>query len=165
MKKTLLTLSLLSLFLIGCGNKEVKEEKQKVTPVEAKVYKDYPDWVFQPDYKGGIAAVGQAKIGQAGLAFAKQEALANGRSELARMIEIQVDDMFKNYVNAVGVGGQDGVEKVTTSVTKQVSSVAIKGSKQVNFWINKENTEVFVLVAVSNEDLKRQTLDPLLKLL
>lgn len=159
MKKSLLTLSLLVLFLIGCGNKEVKEEKQKVTPIETKAYKDYPDWVFQPDYKGGIAAVGQATVGQAGLAFARQEALAMGRAELARMIQVQVDDMFKNYVNSVGVGGQDGVEKVTTSVSKQVASVAIQGSKQVNYWMNKEGTEIYVLVAVSNDDLKKQTLD------
>lgn len=159
MKKTLLTLSLLTLFLVGCGNKEVKEEKQKVTPVETKAYKDYPDWVFQPDYKGGIAAVGQAKVGQAGLAFARQEALAMARGELSRMIEVQVDDMFKNYVNSVGVGGQDGVEKVSTSISRQVSSVAIQGSKQVNYWMNKEGTEVYVLVAVANDDLKKQTLD------
>lgn len=158
MKRILLLLTMVTLLLVGCSNKEKKEEKRDLTPIETKAYKDVPSWVFQPDYKGGIAAVGQAKVGAAGMSFARQEALAMARGELSRMIEVQVDDMFTSYVNSVGVSGEYGVEKVSTAVSKQVASVSIKGSKQVDFWMNKEGTEVYVLVAVSNEDVKRETL-------
>ncbi len=158
MKKILFLVLSISLLFVSCKNKEAKEEQRELTPIEAKVYKDYPEWVFQPDYKGGIAAVGQSKIGAAGLSFARQEALAMARSELARMIEVKVDDMFKTYVNSVGVSGELGVEKVSTAVSRQVASVSLKGSKQIDTWINKDNTEIFVLVAVSNDDLKRETL-------
>ncbi len=152
MKKLLFVLITLSIFMSACSNKEVKEEKRELTPIANKTYKDYPDWVLQPDYENGIAAVGQAK------AFAKQEALAVARGELARIIEVQVDDMFKSYVNSVGLGGEDGVEKVSTSISKQVASVSLKGSEQKDLWISKDN-EIFILVGISYENLKKETLN------
>ena len=158
MKKLLFVLITLSIFMSACSNKEVKEEKRELTPIANKTYKDYPDWVLQPDYENGVAAVGQAKIGSAGLAFAKQEALAVARGELARIIEVQVDDMFKSYVNSVGLGGEDGVEKVSTSISKQVASVSLKGSEQKDLWISKDN-EIFILVGISYENLKKETLN------
>lgn len=158
MRKIGLVMVILSLFLVACKNKEVKEEKRKLVPIENKSYKDYPNWVLQPDYANGIAAVGQAKIGAAGLAFAKQEAMAIARGELARIIEVQVDDMFKSYVNSVGIAGQDGIEKVSTSISKQVASVSLSGSEQKDLWISKDN-EIFVLVGISYENLKKESLN------
>lgn len=158
MKKLGLILMILSLFLVSCKNKEVKEEKRELTPIENKTYKEYPNWVLQPDYENGISAVGQAKVGAAGLAFAKQEAMAVARGELARIIQVQVDDMFKSYVNTVGLAGQDGIEKVSTSISKQVASVSMSGSVQKDLWISKDN-EIFILVGISYEDLKKETLN------
>lgn len=158
MKKLGLILMILSLFLVSCKNKEVKEEKRELTPIENKTYKEYPNWVLQPNYENGISAVGQAKVGAAGLAFAKQEAMAVARGELARIIQVQVDDMFKSYVNTVGLAGQDGIEKVSTSISKQVASVSMSGSVQKDLWISKDN-EIFILVGISYEDLKKETLN------
>lgn len=157
MKKVMLILMSITLFIVGCSNKEIKEEKRELTTIENKTFKEYPKWVLQPDYANGIGAVGQSKIGTAGMAFAKQEALAMARGELARMVEVQVDDMFKSYVNSVGLSGELGVEKVSTSVSKQVASVSLKGSEQKDLWISKDN-EIFVLVGISYDNLKKDTI-------
>ncbi len=156
MKKKLLILSILLSILVGCSNNETKEEKREITPIKNAEFKNLPDWVLQPSYSKGIAAVGEAKIGEAGLAFAKTEALANARNELARQIQVEVDNMFTSYTNVVGAGDSQSVEKIATDVSKQVASVSLKGSKQLNIWISEKN-EVYVLVGVDNSVLNEQT--------
>ena len=133
-----------------------QEEKREITPIKNAEFKNLPDWVLQPSYSKGIAAVGEAKIGEAGLAFAKTEALANARNELARQIQVEVDNMFTSYTNVVGAGDNQLVEKVATDVSKQVASVSLKGSKQLNIWISEKN-EIYVLVGVDNSVLNEQT--------
>ncbi|BDU51052.1 LPP20 family lipoprotein [Haliovirga abyssi] len=129
----------------GCANNKPKPE----TKVQQQ--SQYPNWVMNPSVEDGIAAVGSAKIGAAGLSFARTEAMANARDELARQLEVKVNNMFKSYTNAVGVGGQDGVDKVATNVSKQVSSKVLTNSKQINMWISPEK-EVYILVAIKKED-------------
>ena len=75
MKKKLVILMIALGILSACSNKEPKEEKREITPIKSAQYKKLPDWVLQPEYSKGIAAIGQAKIGQAGLSFAKQKLL------------------------------------------------------------------------------------------
>ena len=126
MKKKLVILMIALGILSACSNKEPKEEKREITPIKSAQYKKLPDWVLQPEYSKGIAAGGQAKRGQAGLSFAKTEALANARNELARQIGVQVDNMFTSYVNTTGIGTNQTLEKVATDVSKQVASVSLK---------------------------------------
>ena len=64
--------------------------------------------------------------------------------------------MFTSYTNVVGTGDSQSVEKVATDVSKQVASVSLKGSKQLNIWISEKN-EVYVLVGVDNSVLNEQT--------
>ena len=156
MKKRLAFLSVLLLLAVGCSNNETKEEKREITPIKNAEFKNLPDWILQPSYSKGIAAVGQAKIGAAGLSFAKTEALANARNELARQVQVEVDNMFTSYINTTGIGEDQTVEKVATDVSKQVASVSLKGSKQLNIWISETN-EVYVLVGVDNSVLNEQT--------
>ena len=156
MKKRLALLSVLLLLAAGCSTNETKEEKREVTPIKNDEFKNLPDWILQPTYSKGIAAVGEAKIGAAGLAFAKTEALANARNELARQIQVEVDNMFTSYTNVVGTGDSQSVEKVASEVSKQIASVSLKGSKQLNIWISEKN-EVYVLVGVDNSVLNEQT--------
>ncbi len=153
MKKSLLLISLVLSIFVGCSNKEIKQE---ITPIKNAEYKNLPEWVLQPVYSKGIAAVGQAKIGEAGLAFAKTEALSNARNELARQIQVEVDNMFTNYTNVVGTNESQSVDKVATDISKQVASVSLKGSKQLNIWISEKN-EVYVLMGIDNTVLNEQT--------
>ncbi|OQY10829.1 MAG: hypothetical protein B6I28_00115 [Fusobacteriia bacterium 4572_132] len=130
----------------GCGSAPVQQNV-----VQEQPQSQYPSWVMNPAVEDGIAAVGSAKMGAAGLSFARTEAMANARDELARQLEIKVNNMFKSYTSSVGVGGQDGVDKVATNVSKQVASKVLTNSKQIDMWISPEK-EVYILVAIKKED-------------
>ncbi|RLJ70626.1 LPP20 lipoprotein [Hydrogenivirga caldilitoris] len=153
MKRTLAfsLAGLVSVALISsCGGK-----KEVATGFEGDpCLKDAPAWVLNPQVEGSkVAAVGSAKIGKAGLQFARTEALANARDELARMIEIRVKNMVKNFMQVTGVGDAETVDRVSVQVSKQVAYQTIRGSKQVAIW-QSPCAELFVLVGVDPQMVK-----------
>jgi len=97
--------------------------------------------------EGGMAAVGSAKIGNAGMNFARTEALANGRDELARQMSVKVKNMVKNFTQSTGIGDDETVDKVSSQVSKQVANQTLNGSRQKDSWISPSST-LYVLVAV-----------------
>ncbi len=116
--------------------------------------KGAPAWVLNPQVEGSkIAAVGSAKLGKAGLQFARTEALSNARDELARMIEIRVKNMVKNFMQVTGVGDAETVDRVSVQVSKQVAYQTIRGSKQVAMW-RSPCGELFVLVGIDPKMVK-----------
>jgi hypothetical protein len=155
MKKLSLVLALIAIFAFGActGSQEKAEpvvEKEVVDPMAG-----YPAWILDPNVEDGLGAVGSAYIGAAGVQFARQEALANARDELARQVSVKVQNMFKSYTNSIGLGGRDGVEKVATNVSKQVANQTLKGSRQKELWISPDK-ELFVQVIIPNEILKEE---------
>lgn len=152
MKKTLMIFGIIAtLAITGCG----KTDTRKDTTMESQEVSNYPAWYMNPTIEDGVAAVGEAKIGPAGQGFARKEALANARDELARQIEVKVKNMFKSYTNSVGVGGQDGVDKVATDVSKQVANQTLRGSRQFNAAI--VDGQFLVLVGIDSTILKTET--------
>ncbi len=152
--RKLITISVASLigvsFLTSCA----KKEKVATGFEEDPCFKGAPQWVLNPQVEGSkIAAVGSAKLGRAGFQFARTEALANARDELARMIEIRVKNMIKNFMQVTGVGDAETVDRVSVQVSKQVAYQTIRGSKQVAMW-RSPCGELFVLVGVDPEMVK-----------
>ncbi len=136
--------------MTSCGGKKEPETGFEGDPC----LKGAPNWVLNPQVEGSsIAAVGSAKIGKAGLQFARTEALANARDELARMIEVRVKNMVKNFMQVTGVGDSETVDRVSVQVSKQVAYQTIRGSKQVSLWRSPCN-ELFVLVGVDPKMVK-----------
>ena len=113
---------------------------------------DLPSWVLLPP-EGGISSVGSAKIGPAGMSFAKMEATSNARDEIARTINVKVKNMLKNFTETTGVGDDTTVDKVFTNVSKQVAKVDLTGSQIKNVYLDKANEEIYVLVALQPESV------------
>ena len=111
---------------------------------------DLPSWVLMPP-EGGISAVGSAKVGPAGMSFAKLEATSNARDEIARTINVKVKNMIKNFTETTGVGDDTTVDKVFTIVSKQVAKVDLTGSQIKNVHLDQANEEIYVLVALQPE--------------
>lgn len=111
---------------------------------------DLPSWVLMPP-EGGISAVGSAKVGPAGMSFAKLEATSNARDEIARTINVKVKNMIKNFTETTGVGDDTTVDKVFTNVSKQVAKVDLTGSQIKNVHLDEANEEIYVLVALQPE--------------
>ena len=106
-----------------------------------------PSWVLMPDVEGGLAAAGSAKIGSAGMQFAKTEAMASARDAMARQISVKVNNMFKSFTQTTGVGDAQTVDKVAANVSKQVAQQTLQGTKQKDAWISPCN-ELWVFLVM-----------------
>ena len=116
---------------------------------------DAPSWVLDGggSIEGGSAAVGSARIGNAGMNFARTEALANARDELARQLSLKVKNMVKNFTQTTGIGDDETVDKVSSQVSKQVANQTLNGSKQKDTWISP-SSNLYVLVVIDSSSLK-----------
>lgn len=157
MKKTFLIVLVVTAFaMAGCTSKGSGVSTAKIS----KCYDGAPAWVLNGGAEGGLSAVGSAQIGNAGLSFARNEAMANGRDEVARILELKVSNMVKNFTQTTGVGNSQTVDKVSSSVSRQLANQTITGSKSKEQWISSECNELFVLVVADapgiKEDIKNQ---------
>lgn len=157
MKKTLLLVLVVAVFAIaGCTSKG-----SNISPATmSKCLEGAPAWVVSMGAEGGLSAIGSAQLGNAGLSFARTEAIANGRDELARILELKVSNMIKNFNQTTGIGTEQTVDKVTSTVSRQLTTQTLTGSKLKSQWISAECGEIYVLVVADapgiKEDIKNQ---------
>lgn len=109
-----------------------------------------PAWVANPQMEGGLSAVGSAMPTQAGMAFQRTRALANGRDELARQMEVEVSNLFKDFTQVTGVADAETVDTVASNVSRQVAQAVLAGSRQANLW-QAPDGELYVLVVLDPE--------------
>jgi len=141
--KKIFTILVTVLILSACAGSKPKNE------IADPCFEGAPQWVVNPQIEGTLAATGSAKKSAAGMQFAKDAALANARSEISRMIEVKVDTMMKDFTQVTGVGDAQTVDKVTSSVSKQISSQVLQGTMQKNAWFSPCG-ELYVLVAIDS---------------
>lgn len=158
--------ALVSVFaLVGCESTQTKPAAKPAAPVAPVVstpsnspLAGAPSWVLNPTIEGGLSAVGSAPQTAAGLAFQRTRALANARDELARQISIEVNNMIKEFVQTTGIGTAETVDTVASSVSKQVSTATLAGSRQQNTWVGNDGT-LYVLVVMKPETIAQATKD------
>ncbi|HLP98832.1 MAG TPA: LPP20 family lipoprotein [Sideroxyarcus sp.] len=137
--------------LAGCGSAPAKVE-----PVAAAVpscvfpnSKDAaPGWVCDEPVDGAsVTAVGAAPKSQAGIGFMKQMAAADGRVQLAQMMRVQVSNMIKQYAETTGAANQATIDQVNSSVTKQITSESLVGTRLFRSVTGPDGT-LYVLVGL-----------------
>ena len=154
-KKSILILTILTATAFGgCTAKETKPELG--TNVNYEKMKEFPKWVMQPVYENGIAGIGSAKMTELGFDFARKEAMASARLDLAGQIKTKVDGLFKSYTSKIGIGGSASVDTLSENVIKELVSVDLKGASLKETWISP-NDELYVLMAIDNEKLIETT--------
>jgi hypothetical protein len=95
-----------------------------------------------------ITSVGSAPLSKLGQNFSRTEAMSNGRSNLALQIETLVKTKVEQFARSTGVGAAEVADKVSTQVSKNVAKVTLQGSKQMKFWQNPANQDIYVLVGL-----------------
>lgn len=142
------TIFLISIVLSGCGG------KKSVTKIQdkdlANEYANAPQWVLGAAMDQGMAAVGSARKSKAGMSHTKSMALANARDEMARMMNVKVKNMVKNFTETTGIGDDETIDAVSTNVSKQIASQVLSGSRQKDIWISPSG-EVYVLITLDSE--------------
>lgn len=135
-----------SFMLFGCSQKIERYEYRDET-------KNAPDWVFEVE-NSPYEAVGSAKITPAGLNFAETEAIAAAKDKIARQVETKVYNTFKQFIQQSGVGDIVYIDKVTSDVSQQIATQALKNSKVMHRWVSK--TEVmWVKVKIDDANVRQ----------
>ncbi len=159
--KTISILTLSSILFIACSSKKEVEKKEDFSCKQDGVLA--PKWTCNPYVDGSVAALGIAKKNAGNdKSMQRSEALADGRDGLASQISTKVSNLFKSYKATTGSGVDATFDASNSKVSKQLSSQSLSGSRSVDVWTNKNTGELYLLVTVSNESLKK-TMDKAIK--
>lgn len=118
-----------ALLLTACSGSDVKEETLDcVFPDSPNDHA--PSWICNEPVDGvAVWAVGVAEKSAAGHNFMKNMAATDARMQLAQSMKVHVQNMVKQYVETTGAADAETVDKVNTSVTKQITDESLVGTK------------------------------------
>ncbi len=119
--------------------------------------KPAPLWVCDAPVEGmSVGAVGSAAKSDAGVAFMKQMAATDARVQLAQNMKVQVQNMIKQYAETTGAASKETVDRVNTSVTKQITDQTLQGTKIFRSIVAPDGT-MFVLVGLDEAAAQKLT--------
>ena len=144
----------LSTLLTGCGN-STKDEVACVFPDAPGTAA--PGWICDEPVKDlEASAVGSASKSGAGHDHMKTMASTSARVQLAQNVQVQVRNMVKQYIETTGAADSETVDKVMTSVTKQITNQTLVGTK-IYKTRTSPNGNLYVLVGMDEASVERAT--------
>jgi hypothetical protein len=138
---------------LACSGKQ-KKQTTVLAPVEECNFPDdgatkAPLWVCEVPVEGvAVSAVGSAEKTGAGYDFQKTMAVSSGREQLAQQMRIKVNQMIERYIGTTGTADRETVDKVQTSVSRQITSETLVGSKPLRTLKNPKTGALFMLVGL-----------------
>ncbi len=150
MKYRMLAMTLV-LILTGCGG-----SKSGSGSTEAGSFSGAPKWFMNPPKSGEVIyAVGAAKKQNPSLAL--NAATQRARDEIARSVNVKVQNMMKDFMQESGAGDNAQALEFTESVSKQVADVSLSGSVRAKTATGKDGT-IYVLVEYSLDGARQAAL-------
>jgi len=117
----------ISSLLAACGGKK-QEAANCVFPDSSGA--SAPGWVCDQPVPGvEVSAVGSTEKSGAGHDHMKSMAATSARVQLAQNMQVEVRNMIKQYSETTGSADTETVDRVMTSVTKQITNQTLVGSK------------------------------------
>ena len=142
--------------IAGCSSAPPKVEKVSEC-VFPNTKEAAPGWVCDQPVEGiPVAAVGSAAKSDAGISFMKQMAATDARVQLAQNMKVQVQNMIKQYVETTGAASKETVDRVNTSVTKQITDQSLQGTKILKS-ITGPDGALYVLVGLDTAGAQQLT--------
>ena len=115
-----------------------------------------PLWVCdKPVPELQIQGVGIAERSQAGLAFMKDIAAANARTQIASQLQNVVEAMVKTYIGTTGVGKTETVDQIAQSISKNITNATVSGARLIESRTDI-NGRLYVLVGISEGEVQKQ---------
>ncbi|HAF45353.1 MAG: LPP20 family lipoprotein [Sideroxyarcus sp.] len=147
--------------VVALGVAACSSTPEKAAPVAECVFpnsdKAAPLWVCDAPVEGmSVGAVGSAPRSDAGIAFMKQMAATEARVQLAQNMKVQVQNMIKQYAETTGAGSKETVDRVNTSVTKQITDQTLQGTKIFRS-IQAPDGTMYVLVGLDETAAQKLT--------
>lgn len=148
-KNGLFTMSVvvLAALLTACGGEEVKVAAPECVFPDA-TDTPAPGWICDEPVEGvEVSAVGAAEKSAAGNSFMKNMASTDARVQLAQGMKVHVQNMVKQYAETTGAASSETVDKVNTSVTKQITDQTLVGTKVFKTRVSPNGT-LYVLLGM-----------------
>jgi hypothetical protein len=152
----MLLISVVALGVAACSSAPAKVEKvaECVFPGSAT---PAPLWVCDAPVEGmTVGAVGSSPKSDAGIAFMKQMAATEARVQLAQNMKVQVQNMIKQYAETTGAASAETVDRVNTSVTKQITDQTLQGTRIFRSIAGPDGT-MYVLVGLDEVGAQKLT--------
>lgn len=128
------------MLLVGCGG-GISDEA-----LEATGLKGAPKWVIEGG-EGLYSAVGDAPIINNNVNFARTEALATARAEVAKQISVKVSSYLKKTTQRQDATlNEDIKNEITETAQKDLTN-----SSASAFWISDDGKRAYILVKLSEE--------------
>jgi hypothetical protein len=140
---TVLVAALVAALATGCSSKATGPEVSDHCKINGE---SSPLWVCKPHIdEDSYSAVGFATHSSAGFGHMRKAALVDGRSNLAHQIQTHVKDKVETFVRSTGADEGESVDKVITSVSKQVAKIDLSYTKEVDMWV-AESGDLYLLI-------------------
>lgn len=154
-KLNMLLISAVALGLAACSTPAKKDVISEC--VFPGTDKSAPLWVCDAPVEGmTVGAVGSTQKSDAGAAFMKQMATTDARVQLAQSMKVQVQNMIKQYAETTGAGSAETVDRVNTSVTKQITDQTLQGTKVFRSIVAPDGS-MYVLVGLDEASAQKLT--------
>lgn len=142
-----------ALMMAACGSADKKGTGDAVK----NEFEGAPKWVLGSSSTATqICGVGSA-AGSRNVSMMRTAAMGRGRTEIARMLELKVQSMLKDYQSTT-TGGEDfgkaaNDEQHIVDVAKQITDINLSGTEQKETWISDSGT-LYVLMCADLEKFK-----------
>lgn len=154
MKKSVISIISIVLLLVlsACGSAD-----KKTGNAVKDEFNGAPKWVLgSASTAKEICGVGSA-AGSRNVSVMRTSAMGRGRTEIARMLELKVQSMLKDYQSTT-TGGEDfgkaaNDEQHIVDVAKQITDITLSGTEQKESWISDSGT-LYVLMCADIEKFK-----------
>ena len=155
-RTNLLGVIALAVMLSACGKDDsIKEAQECVFPDAADAAA--PGWVCDQPVEGlAVSAVGVAEKSAAGHSFMKNMAATDARVQLAQRMRVQVQNMVKQYAETTGAADSETVDRVNTSVTKQITDQTLLGTK-IYKTITSPSGSLYILLGMDESSMAEAT--------
>ena len=115
-----------------------------------------PTWVLLPSIEGAMSDLGSAPANAGGdISFQRNQAMADGRDNLARQMATKVSNMIKSFKASTGSKADATFDQSSEQVSKQIASETLSGTKAKTVWISKSGT-MYVLMVLDTEAIIEQ---------
>lgn len=141
-----------AMMIAACGSSEKKNTPKNAMAAE---FEGAPKWVMMGGSGNSkeICSIGSTG-GTRNPSMARNAAVGRGRTELARMLNVKVQAMLKDYQSTTTGGEQFGTaandEQHIVDVAKQITDTTLSGTEQKDSWISNSGT-FYALVCMDVE--------------
>ncbi|MBP5406269.1 LPP20 family lipoprotein [bacterium] len=139
--------------MMACGSADKKGTGDAVK----NEFEGAPKWVLGSSSTATqICGVGSA-AGSRNVSMMRTTAIGRGRTEIARMLELKVQSMLKDYQSTTTGGEEFGKaandEQHIVDVAKQITDLTLSGTEQKESWISDSGT-IYILMCADLEKFK-----------